>query len=185
MQADLAMRHRRWWLAGGVSAVAAAAGVGSAWWQSRSTGAVPGEQLGADFWKRTFERPNGEVLSLSTLRNKPLLVNFWATWCAPCVEELPMLDRFFQQQAANGWQVIGLAIDQPAAVKKFLARSPLGFPIGLAGLQGTELIRQLGNTSGGLPFSIAFNRNGTVLDRKMGKLESADLDAWQRALVHG
>ena len=96
-----------------------------------------------------------------------------------------MVDRFFQQQAANGWQVVGLAIDQPAAVRKFLARTPLSFPVGLAGLQGTELIRQLGNTNGGLPFSIALNRHGTVLGRKMGKLESADLDAWQRALVHG
>lgn len=185
MQADPATRHRRWWLVGGVSAMAVAAGAGSAWWQSRSTSAMSGEQLGADFWQRTFEQPGGDSLSLLALRNKPLLVNFWATWCPPCIEELPMVDRFFQQQAANGWQVVGLAIDQPAAVRKFLARTPLSFPVGLAGLQGTELIRQLGNTGGGLPFSIALNRNGTVLGRKMGKLESADLDAWQRALVHG
>jgi len=185
MEADSKRSRRRLWLAGAVSAVAVVAGAGSAWWQSRATGAGSGEQLGADFWQKTFEQPDGGSIVFSSLRNKPLLVNFWATWCPPCVEELPMLDRFFQEHAANGWQVVGLAIDQPSAVRKFLARTPIGFPVGLAGLQGTELVRQLGNTNGGLPFTIALNRNGDVLGRKMGKLEAADLDAWQRGSVHG
>lgn len=96
-----------------------------------------------------------------------------------------MLERFSHDQDANGWQVVGLAIDQPSAVRKFLERVPISFQMGLAGLQGTELIRQLGNSSGGLPFTIALSADGKVLGRKMGKVEPADLEAWQHGLLHG
>ena len=96
-----------------------------------------------------------------------------------------MLDRFFREQASNGWQVAGLAIDQPSAVRKFLERTPVSFPNGMAGLQGTDLVKRLGNTTGGLPFTLVLDRGGVVLARKMGKLEPADLDAWRRGQVHG
>jgi thiol-disulfide isomerase/thioredoxin len=178
-------RSRRRWLVGAMTTVAVVAGGSGAWWRLRTTSATAGEQLGAEFWQQTFQQPDGATLSFAALRNKPLLVNFWATWCPPCIEELPMLERFSREQAANGWQVVGLAIDQPSAVRKFLERVSVSFPMGLAGLQGTELIRQLGNSGGGLPFTIALGADGNVLGRKMGKLEPADLDAWQRGLVHG
>jgi thiol-disulfide isomerase/thioredoxin len=165
--------------------MAALAGAGGAWWKGRSGASGGGEPLDAAFWARRFERPEGGEVDFAALRGKPLLVNFWATWCPPCIEELPMVDRFFRDQAANGWQVIGLAIDQPSAVRKFLERTPVSFPVGLAGLEGTELLRQLGNTGGGLPFTIVVNAEGGVAARKMGKLEPADLDAWRRAPVHG
>ncbi|MDQ0015815.1 thiol-disulfide isomerase/thioredoxin [Variovorax boronicumulans] len=178
---------RRGMLYGGVAAVAAAAGVGGAWWREHSAGsnAAGGEQLDASFWAQKFERPEGGELVFSSLRGKPLLLNFWATWCPPCVEEMPMIDAFFRENGANGWQVVGLAIDQPSAVRKFLQRTPVTYPTGLAGLQGTELVKHLGNTGGGLPFTLVLNGNGSVAARKMGKLETADLETWRRELVHG
>ncbi|WP_218510212.1 TlpA disulfide reductase family protein [Variovorax sp. dw_308] len=176
---------RRGWLFGGVALLAAAAGAGGAWWKGRPGTSDANEPMDAAFWARRFERPEGGEVDFAALRGKPLLVNFWATWCPPCIEELPMVDRFFRDQAANGWQVIGLAIDQPSAVRKFLERTPVSFPIGLAGMEGTELLRQLGNTGGGLPFTMVVNAEGGVAARKMGKLEPADLDAWRRASVHG
>ncbi|MCR6478032.1 TlpA family protein disulfide reductase [Variovorax sp. ZS18.2.2] len=178
---------RRGMLYGGVAAVAAAAGVGGAWWRERSAGssAAGGEQLDATFWAQKFERPEGGELVLSSLRGKPLLLNFWATWCPPCVEEMPMIDTFFREHGAIGWQVVGLAIDQPSAVRKFLQRTPVTYPTGLAGLQGTELVKNLGNTGGGLPFTLVLNGNGSVAARKMGKLETSDLETWRRELVHG
>lgn len=173
-------------LIAGVATVAVAAGAGLAWWRSQQGGAsapavgVPlADQSGAaQFWPLEFETPQGPKLAMASLKGKPLLLNFWATWCAPCIEEMPMLDAFYRQNTAKGWQVLGLAIDQPSSVRKFLEHTKVTFPIGLAGFAGTELTKTLGNLAGGLPFSVLFDREGRIVQRKIGKLSEADLQAW-------
>jgi len=129
----------------------------------------------AGLWAARFPRPDGGELVLQDLRGRPLLVNFWATWCAPCVRELPEFDAFAKAQP--DWQVIGLAVDGPTPVREFLARRPVSFPIGLAGLNGSELARGLGNKGGGLPFSLALDRSGQIVWRKLGATSRAELDA--------
>jgi thiol-disulfide isomerase/thioredoxin len=130
------------------------------------------------FWGAQLDTPGGVPLALASLRGKPLLLNFWATWCPPCIEELPLLDAFYQQNKSRQWQVLGIAIDQPSAVRHWLQRSPLSFPVALGGLEGSEMSKRLGNASGGLPFSVLFAANGEVLARKLGQLSAADLQAW-------
>lgn len=171
---------RRGLLCGGVAVIAAAAGIGGAFWRNRAS-KQGGERLDEAFWSQRFDRPEGGELLLASLRGKPLLINFWATWCPPCVEEMPMIDAFSRENGANGWQVVGLAIDQPSAVRKFLEKTPVTYPIGLAGLQGTELVKNLGNTSGGLPFTLFIDGSGSVAARKMGRLDPSDLQTWRRA----
>ncbi len=112
-----------------------------------------------------------------------MVLNFWATWCPPCVEELPLLNAFFNENRAKGWQVLGLAVDQAAPVTRFLTQSPLAFPVALAGFPGIEVSKSLGNLSGGLPFTVVFGAAGTVLHRKMGKLTPDDLHAWTKLPV--
>jgi thiol-disulfide isomerase/thioredoxin len=167
---------RRRMLYAAVAGLAAAGGAGLAWWKFQPHAVERGAE--AALWSMEFEKPEGGMLSLRALSGKPLVVNFWATWCPPCVEELPLLNAFYRQHAANGWQVVGLAIDQPSAVRKFLQRMPLDFPIGLAGLGGTELGRSLGNLTGGLPFTVVLGGEGRVLHRKMGQVTSEDLQLW-------
>jgi thiol-disulfide isomerase/thioredoxin len=165
--------RRRGLLYAAVGAAAAVAGAGVAIWK---WGPGAPAELPPELWLMTFDSPAGPPLAMQTLRGKPLLLNFWATWCPPCVEEMPMLDAFYRRNAAKQWQVVGLAIDQPSSVRAFLARTPVSYPIGLAGLGGTELAKSLGNESGGLPFTLALGPAGTVLQRKIGRLRSSDLD---------
>ncbi len=168
--------NRRRWLMAGVAGAAAATGAGVAWWRLQPHAVQGGAETA--FWASQFEGPNGEVVDLQAWRGKPLLVNFWATWCPPCVEELPLLNAFHRQHAAHGWQVLGLAVDQPNAVRRFMEKLPLDFPVGMAGLAGTELSRALGNASGALPFTVVMGRDGTVRQRKLGKVDVSDLNRW-------
>jgi thiol-disulfide isomerase/thioredoxin len=174
--------NRRNLALGGVAAVAGLAGVGVAW-QKFQPHAVIQDAITANgqaetFWGLSFDTPDGKSLAMSSFQGRPVLVNFWATWCPPCVEELPLLDSFYRDNKVKNWQVLGLAIDQPSAVNKWLQARPLSFPVGIAGLSGTELSKTLGNLAGGLPFSVVFGASGKVLHRKIGKVSAQDLVAW-------
>ena len=169
--------QRRRWLTRVLAGVAVLGGGGLAWWQAgrgekTSAGASP------DFWRLDFATPEGGVLHMSALRGKPLLLNFWATWCPPCVEELSLLNRFYAVNSGKGWQVLGLAVDQAAPVQRFLAQTPLTFSVALAGLPGIQISRNLGNQAGGLPFTVIFGPDGSVLHRKIGQVSVEDLRAW-------
>jgi thiol-disulfide isomerase/thioredoxin len=118
---------------------------------------------------------------MAELRGQPLLINFWATWCPPCIKELPEFDRFARSHAKQ-LRVVGLAIDSLAPVQDFLKKQPLGFAIGLAGFAGTDLARSLGNRGGALPFTVLLDARGRVRERKLGETRLADLEAWARKL---
>lgn len=168
---------RRGWLAAATGLALAGVGAGLAWRTSRRQSQALSE-VESLFWQQQFTQLDGAKLLASGFKGKPLLLNFWATWCPPCVEELPLIDNFFVENKLKGWQVLGLAVDQAAPVTRFLARSPLSFPVALAGFPGIEMSRSLGNLSGALPFTVVFGAQGDVLHRKMGKLTSSDLHLW-------
>ena len=174
------MGRRTLLVGAGLAAVAAGAGV--AWWRHGGGGGGATAQGGGEevpmLWALQCTTPAGAPFAMQSLKGRPLLVNFWATWCPPCIEELPLVDAFFKDHSAKGWQVIGLAIDQAAAVQTYLQKMPVSFPIGVVGMSGTELLRSLGNGAGGLPFSVAMGADGTLLHRKMGKLSPEDLASW-------
>ena len=173
--------NRRAWMVGGLSVAAGLAGALVAW-QKFEPHAVMDEAV-LNFWMQSFERPEGGTLLMQEFQGKPLLINFWATWCPPCIEELPLIDAFYNRNKSKSLQVIGLAVDQPSTVRRYLTQKPLSFPVGLAGFNGTELGRTLGNAQSVLPFSVIFDAKGRLLAQKAGKLEQADLDAWLKKVI--
>ena len=180
--------QRRHVLTVGAAAAAAVAGVGAAYWQDKQSASsepvtfhqpVSGDLN--DLWQMQFDTPDGGKLAMQSLKGKPLLINFWATWCPPCVEELPLLERFYSENKAKSVQIVGLAADKPEAVRAFLKKLPLTFPIGITDLSGIALSKSWGNLAGGLPFSVMLAADGRVMQRKMGKLNDDDLKTWLAA----
>lgn len=173
---NLSQPDRRRWMWVSIAGVSLGLGVAAAWWRSPVT-ATPDPAVLA-LWNLELDSPDGAPVQLQALRGKPVLVNFWATWCPPCVEELPMINQFFRDHAEQGLQVLGLAVDQPSSVRTFLQKTPLDFTIAMAGLGGADLSRTFGNTTGALPYSVLIGADGQVIHRKMGQLKIPDLQLW-------
>jgi thiol-disulfide isomerase/thioredoxin len=167
--------RRRLLLYAGLGAAAAIAGAAVA---IRELNGTTSGQVDSSLWSSTFDTPAGTQLAMQSFRGKPLVLNFWATWCPPCVDEMPLLEAFHRQNAGKSIQIVGLAIDQPSAVRTFLQRTPVSYPIGMAGLGGTELSKALGNETGALPFTIVVGSGGDVVQRRMGRVSQADLGRW-------
>lgn len=181
------MKRRGLVIGGAAGVAAAAAGVV---WQRLAEQRRLDEQAAVDrdtagFWTLSFPTPDEAAprpLATAAFRGQPLLVNFWGTWCPPCVKEMPELDRFAREHAAQGWRVLGLAVDNPRAVREFLKRTPVTYAIAMAGFDGSELARKLGNTQSGLPFTVAFDRRGRIAKTKAGETTAAELAGWAREI---
>lgn len=111
---------------------------------------------------------------------KPLLLNFWASWCGPCIAEMAELQRFSAQQPANGVQVVGIAIDDPAAVAAFLQAHPVGYPILLDRPGPNDSSVRLGDRAGVLPYSVLVAADGRVLRTQLGPFAKGEVDGWAR-----
>lgn len=168
------MKRRQLFVGTAVAAGLAGAAVA---WRSQA-GAKSASAVGG----LVMPSPTGERLNLDSYAGRKLLLNFWATWCPPCVHELPLLSQFQREHEQQGWQVVGLAVDDASAVAAFLRKTPLSFPVGMAKADGLALSRSLGNDQGALPFSVVLDRQGRVTQRKIGQLSSSDLDRWVQSL---
>jgi thiol-disulfide isomerase/thioredoxin len=124
---------------------------------------------------------DGREVLFKTYLGKPLVVNFWATWCAPCVEEMPALNEM--AQSMPDVQFVGIGIDNVDKMRQFIAKIPVSYPLLVAGHGGIALLRELGNSTGGLPFTVMFDANGSMIDTVLGQVQPADLDDRIRALV--
>ena len=122
---------------------------------------------------------DGERIDISAhYAGRPLLINVWASWCGPCVEEMPELEAFAKTQAADGVQVIGLALDTPEGVRDFLQRVPVSYPIVLDTPGPADASVWLGNRKGVLPYSVLVDADGKILKQKVGPFASGEIDGW-------
>lgn len=117
----------------------------------------------------------GQPVALERWRGQPLVVNFWATWCPPCVEEMPELSALQTQFQASGLQILGIGVDSPDNIRQFSEARPVVYPLLIAGAGGSELSRRFGNRSGGLPYTVVIDRRGRVTNRIIGRFKLDDL----------
>jgi thiol-disulfide isomerase/thioredoxin len=133
----------------------------------------------------TLNDLDDKPVALERYRGKPLIVNFWARWCGPCRVEIPELIAI--RQAHKGkLEVLGIGIEDKAdAAKEFARAYEMDYPVFVARDKGIPLMQALGNTKGGLPFTIVIDRNGQVVQKKMGIMKKADLEAAAELALKG
>jgi len=122
---------------------------------------------------------DGKIVELGAIApGRPLLVNVWAGWCGPCVEEMPELQRFARTQDEGGVQVVGLALDTPEGVREFLAQVPVDYPIMIDQPGPADASVWLGNTRGLLPYSVLVDAQRRVVKQKLGPFAPGEVDHW-------
>lgn len=130
-------------------------------------------------WASSLPDLAGHAQALSQYKGRALVVNFWASWCGPCVEEMPALSALQAQYSTKGIQFVGIGIDSADNINSFLKKVSVNYPIYVAGFGGANLARSFGDAAGGLPFTVVLDRSGRVRYAKLGRV---DVAALQRAL---
>jgi thiol-disulfide isomerase/thioredoxin len=164
-------RTRRW-----ILAVAAVAALLLGAWVARSLLDAGGNRDASALLGVSLPDLAGQQQPLAQWKGKLLVVNFWATWCAPCREEMPMFVEAQAAHGANGLQFVGIAVDDAVKVRHFAEQIGLNYPALVGGYGAMELSRTLGNTLMALPFTVIVGREGEVMMTQLGPLKREQLD---------
>jgi len=152
----------------GLAAAAAGAVVGVFTLQSQSGAAT--------LLAQRFRNLDGTMRRLTEWRGRVIVCNFWATWCAPCREEIPILIAAQHKYALKSVQIVGIGIDQVSKIVQFAESMNIGYPLLVAEAEAVDTMKQLGNQQGGLPFTVVLDRQGTVARTQLGAFREGDLD---------
>lgn len=156
-----------------VAVTAGLLGIGLGWkkWQV----AEPAAGISHQFYAQSLPDINDKKTTMSQWQGRLLLVNFWATWCSPCVEEMPELAELQAELQAQNVQVIGIGIDSADNIREFAGKYQIDYPLYIAGMEGIGLSRNMGNQQGGLPFTVLFGKDGEVKKRYLGRLDMQEV----------
>jgi thiol-disulfide isomerase/thioredoxin len=158
-----------------VAAVSAlAAGI---WLHPWSRAGVPDSVNVARLMAASLPDMEGKPQALAQWRGKVMVVNFWATWCRPCLEEIPEFVRMQEKLGNEGLQFVGIAVDNEAKVREFAVKYRMNYPVLIGEMDAIELARVAGNELGGLPFTVIVDRNGRLIGTELGGLNEQKLTA--------
>ena len=167
------MNRRQLAIICGISLIALLAGVLTSQWISKS-GLASDSSVKA-FLANPWQSPDGKPVDTSQWQGKILVTNFWASWCPPCIEEMPTLDLLQQEYLQQNVLFVGIGIDSPSNIREFLKSTPVSYPIVIGGLEGSNLSKQMGNTQGALPYTVIINAKGKSTYTKLGKISEEEL----------
>jgi thiol-disulfide isomerase/thioredoxin len=170
----------RWIAIAGVAIVALGAGL---YFGMGALSPAPEPGAAAAINGLTLPDADGKERRIDEWRGKVVVVNFWATWCAPCREEMPEFMKAQQQLGPKGLQFVGIAVDQADKVKQYADEIALNYPTLVGGFGAMELSRTLGNTLMALPFTVVLDRKGGIAHTQLGVLKPDKLDAIVRQLL--
>lgn len=122
------------------------------------------------FFKQTLTDATGQVFAFEQLRGSQVVANFWATWCAPCVEEMPELSALATELRDTGTRFVGIGVDNQDAIARFSRQLPVSYPLVVANATGAFLAGRFGNTAGALPYTVILDRSGKVKQQILGKV---------------
>jgi thiol-disulfide isomerase/thioredoxin len=162
---------RRWLLAGAAIAALVLGALAAAIWSQNKAASASADVLFGIVLPDTAGREH----AISQWRGKVVVVNFWATWCAPCREEMPLFVAAQREHGPRGLQFVGIAIDEPDKVRRFVEEIGVNYPALIGGYGALELSKTLGNSVMALPFSIVIRRDGTIAHTQLGELKPAQL----------
>jgi thiol-disulfide isomerase/thioredoxin len=165
----------RWTVLGLAAAIALAAGL--YFGKEHSQPAAPDPTASAALAGLALPDPAGKEQRLDQWRGKVVVVNFWATWCAPCREEMPEFIKAQEENGAKGLQFVGIAVDQADKVEQFAKEIGLNYPTLIGGFGAMELSKTLGNDKMALPFTVVVDRKGTIVHTQLGELKPGKLQS--------
>lgn len=157
--------------------VAAVAGFAGYYFKHASLSSPASEAAAQKLMLASLTDLNGKVQALSQWQGKILVVNYWATWCPPCREEVPALKKIQEKYSSNGVEVVGIALDNVFKVREYAAELNISYPLLIAGVETLTLSKELGNRAGVLPYTVVLDRSGKVAYTHAGAMTEAALAA--------
>jgi thiol-disulfide isomerase/thioredoxin len=167
------VNRRQWIIITLISLLALLAGVFSSNWIYKTE--LASEPAIKAFFANPWKTPDGKTVNSADWQGKVLVVNFWASWCPPCVEEMPTLDLLQKAFLQENVVFVGIGIDSPSNIREFLEKTPVSYSILIGGLEGSTLAKQMGNAQGALPFTVIINSKGKAVYSKLGKISEDEL----------
>ena len=126
-------------------------------------------------WALKLKDSQSKEQALQQWQGKIVVLNFWATWCKPCVQEMPELQALHQELKAKNVQLLGIGIDSPSNISEFAQKHQISYPLFAAGMEGTALSTSFGNQVGGLPYTALIDQNGKIAKTYMGRINIEEL----------